>query len=181
MQIKPLAIEDVKLITPRVISDDRGFFTRLFCTQTLAKSGIDFQIVQMNLSGNRHAHTLRGLHYQLAPSAEAKLVRCSKGRVLDIAVDARPDSPTYLKYVTAELSADAKNALYVPPMFAHGYFTLTEDAELAYATSSPYTPELERGMRYDDPAIGLELPHAVAVMSEKDKKWPMLDAPAVSR
>jgi len=174
LHIQSLEIDSVKVITPEFLNDERGYFSRLYCHESLAAAGIDFDLVQMNASGNHKEGTLRGLHYQVAPAEEGKLVRCTVGRVLDIVVDVRPDSPTYLKHCKVELSAETKNAIYVPPMFAHGYVTLTPGAELTYLTSAAYTPACERGVRYDDPALGIELPRPVAVISKKDRSWPLL-------
>jgi len=174
MQIIPLEIESLKEIVPTLLSDQRGFFTRVYCRDLFAQAGIDFEVVQMNISGNHALHTLRGMHFQVAPALEAKLVRCSAGRVLDIIVDVRPGSPTYLKHAMVELSAEKKNAVYIPPMCAHGYLTLTPGAEVTYATSAPYTPACERGLRHDDPALGIRLPYKAQVISDKDRAWPLL-------
>lgn len=157
--------------------DDRGFFARTFCRSEFAEHGLEPLVEQCNLSFNHLAGTLRGMHYQVAPATEAKLVRCTSGAVVDQIVDVRPDSPTYLQSFAVELTADNRRALYVPPMFAHGYQTLTDGAEVAYQVSEAYTPGTERGLRHDDPALGLVWPLAVAVISDKDASWPLWKAP----
>ena len=131
-------------------------------------------IEQCNISYNHKAGTLRGMHYQVDPAPEVKLVRCTAGAILDIIVDVRPNSPTRFEHVAVELSAQNRRALYVPPYFAHGYLTLTDDAEIAYQVSTAYTPGTERGLRWDDPALALPWPIEVAVISAKDASWPLL-------
>ncbi len=153
-------------------SDDRGFFARAFCTEEFAAQGLDTQVVQANLSFNHRAGTLRGMHRQIPPYAEGKLVRCIRGAIVDVALDLREDSPTFGKHAMVELTADNRRALWVPPYVAHGYQTLADDTEVLYQVSGPYAPEGERGQRYDDPAFGLQWPVEVAVISEKDRSWP---------
>jgi dTDP-4-dehydrorhamnose 3,5-epimerase len=131
-------------------------------------------VVQVKLSYNYHKGTLRGMHYQAAPAAEVKLVRCIRGAVWDVIVDVRPQSPTYLQHFAVELSADNRKALYVPQMFAHGYQTLTENAEVVYQVDEFYSPANERGLRYDDPKIGIQWPLAVQSISAKDQAWALL-------
>src|ERR1043165_3645256 len=128
--------------------DERGFFARLFCQNEFAAAGIAMPVVQVNNSLSSKAGTLRGMHYQAPPAAEVKLVRCIRGAVWDVIVDIRPDSPTYLQHIGVELSADNHLALYVPQMFAHGYQTLTDDAEVVYQVDEYYAPQHERGLRY---------------------------------
>ena len=131
-------------------------------------------VEQANVSYNVRAATLRGMHFQVAPATEAKLVRCTAGAILDAIVDVRPGSPTYLQSFAIELTADNRRALYVPPMFAHGYQALTDGAEVSYQVSEAYTPGTERGLRHDDPLLGLSWPLPVTVISDKDAGWPLL-------
>jgi dTDP-4-dehydrorhamnose 3,5-epimerase len=154
--------------------DPRGFFARTFCAQEFEAHRLKSVIAQANLSFNHRKGTLRGLHYQAPPVAETKLVRCTAGAILDVIVDIRPDSPTFLKHVAVELSAQNRRALYVPEMFAHGYMTLTDNAEVVYSVGEFYTPGAEGGYRWDDPALGIDWPLAVDVISEKDAAWPLL-------
>jgi dTDP-4-dehydrorhamnose 3,5-epimerase len=153
------------------IEDDRGFFARSWCAKDLAELGMVADVAQCNVSYNHPAATLRGMHYSVQPVAESKFVRCTAGAVHDVIVDVRPDSPTYLRWVGVELSAANRRALYVPPMFAHGYLTLTEGAEVTYQVSAFYTPGAERGVRFDDPAFAIEWPLEPVVLSDKDRSW----------
>lgn len=155
--------------------DQRGFFARTFCEKEFAAHGLSPAVVQGNCSYNFSKGTLRGMHYQAAPFAEAKLVRCTAGAVYDVIVDMRSDSPSYLQHFGVELSAENRRALYVPEMFAHGYLTLTDNTEVAYQVSQFYGPGCERGLRYNDPALGIQWPIAITVFSEKDANWPLLE------
>ena len=163
------------VVEPEPREDERGFFTRTFDQVEFEANGLDPHVEQCNLSFNHRAGTIRGMHLQIAPAYEAKLVRCSRGAVLDIIVDMRADSATYLQHVAVELSAENRRALYVPPLFAHGYQTLVDGTETVYQVSGKYSPEHERGRRYDDPALGLSWPLPVSVVSAKDQAWPLLD------
>jgi dTDP-4-dehydrorhamnose 3,5-epimerase len=154
--------------------DDRGFFARTFDRTAFAEAGLEPLVEQCNLSFNHRAGTLRGMHFQVAPHPETKLVRCIAGAIVDIIVDMRPGSPTRLQHVSVELSAENRRALYVPPFFAHGYQALTDGAEVLYQVSGAYAPEAERGLRWDDPDLGLEWPLPVSVISAKDGSWPLL-------
>lgn len=156
--------------------DDRGFFARAFCQKEFEQHGIPPRFVQANMSFNHRKGTLRGMHYQVSPASEPKFIRCIRGAIWDVIVDMRPDSPTYLEHIGVELSADNRKAIYVPDMFAHGNQALTDGAELLYLVGEFYTPGCERGVRYDDPAIGIEWPLPVSVISEKDAAWPLLDS-----
>jgi dTDP-4-dehydrorhamnose 3,5-epimerase len=131
------------------------------------------------VSFNHRAGTLRGLHFQRPPAAEAKLVRCTRGRIFDVAVDVRPTSPTFLRHVAVVIDAEERAALYVPEGFAHGYLTLEDGCEVAYQVSDFYTPGAEAGLRWDDPALGIAWPHEVRVVSDKDSSWPDLDREAL--
>lgn len=157
-------------------ADERGFFSRTFDVHEFDAHGLRSFVAQSNLSYNHRAGTLRGMHYQLPPAAETKLVRCTRGAIYDVILDLREDSPTHMQHFGVELSADNRTALYVPELFAHGYLTLTPEAEVEYQVSEFYTPGQERGMRHDDPALGIEWPIPVEVISEKDAAWPPLGA-----
>jgi len=157
-------------------SDERGFFARTFCAREFAEHGLKPTVAQANVSFNHQAGTLRGMHYQVPPAAETKLVRCTRGAIYDAIIDLRPDSPSYLEHFGIELSEHNRAALYVPEMFAHGYLTLTPGAEVVYQVGEFYTPGYERGIRYDDPAFGIHWPAPIALMSPKDESWPAFDA-----
>ena len=154
--------------------DSRGFFARSFCAAEFEAHGLKPVVAQCNLSFNHRRGTLRGMHYQVPPAAEAKLVRCTRGAIYDVIVDLRPDSPTYMQHFGVELSEENRRALYVPEMFAHGYQALTDGAEVTYQVSEAYTPGCERGLRHDDPALGIVWPIPVTVISDKDRAWPLL-------
>ena len=156
--------------------DDRGFFARMYCAEEFRANGLVSTVVQGNVSVSNRSGTMRGLHYQAAPAAETKLVRCVRGAIYDVIVDVRPDSPTYLRHVGVELTAENRRAIYVPRGFAHGCVSLLDDTEIHYLVSEPYAPGHERGLRYDDPALGIEWPIDVEVISEKDSAWPLLSA-----
>lgn len=155
-------------------SDDRGFFARSFCEDEFAAHGLAHEMVQSNLSFNHAAGTVRGMHMQQEPHGEVKLVRATRGSIIDVIVDMRPDSPTHLRHVAVELTEQNRRALYVPIGFAHGYQTLTDRAEVLYQVSARYAPGFERGYRFDDPAFGIAWPLPVRVISEKDAAWPTL-------
>ncbi|MVA77267.1 dTDP-4-dehydrorhamnose 3,5-epimerase [Auraticoccus sp. F435] len=174
MKISTTAIDGVAVIDLERREDDRGFFARTFCAEEFAAAGLEPVVDQCNLSGNHRAGTLRGMHLQVAPHPETKLVRCVRGAVLDVIVDLRPDSPTRLQHVAVELSADNRRALYVPAYFAHAYLTLVDDTEVMYQVTGRYEPSAERGLRHDDPALGIEWPLPVTTISAKDASWPLL-------
>ena len=153
-------------------TDARGFFARVWCQKEFEAHGLVPRMVQTNISFNNAQGTLRGMHYQLAPSEETKLVRCTKGAIYDVIVDLRQDSPTYLQWVGVELTANNYKMLYVPEHFAHGFQTLETDTEVTYQVSQFYAPQFERGVRYDDPAFRIAWPLAVRVISDKDRSWP---------
>ena len=156
-------------IEPR--EDERGFFTRAFCQREFAEHGLKPVIAQANIGFNKKKGTIRGMHFQCPPSAETKLVRASRGAVLDIIVDLRPESPTYLQHVEVELSADNHRGIYVPERFAHGYQALEDDTETTYQVGEFYTPGAEGGLLFDDPRLGLRWPLPVTVISPKDLLW----------
>jgi dTDP-4-dehydrorhamnose 3,5-epimerase len=153
-------------------SDERGFFGRAWCAREFAEHGIDVSFVQGNVAVSARRGTLRGMHYQQAPHEEAKLVRCTRGSVWDVLLDLREHSPTFGRSFGVELSAATHRMLYIPPGCAHGYQSLTDDAEVFYLVSNYYNPAAERGVRYDDPAFGIAWPLEVTVLSEKDMSWP---------
>jgi len=155
--------------------DDRGFFARAFCQREFAEHGLNTRIAQANVAFNRDTGTLRGMHFQFPPAAETKLVRCTRGAIVDVIVDVRPESPTYLEHVAVELTAENGRALYVPERFAHGYQVLADETETSYQVGEFYAPELEGGLRYDDPRLGLDWPLPVVEMSEKDRGWLALE------
>ncbi len=154
--------------------DQRGFFARTFCAKEFAEHGLKPTVAQCNLSFNYKKGTLRGMHYQMAPVTETKLIRCVQGAIYDVIVDMRPNSPTYLSHIGVELTAENRRSLYVPDMFAHGYQTLTDGAEVIYQVSEFYAPGHERGLRYNDPAFDIEWPLPVREISAKDATWPFL-------
>lgn len=165
---------DAYLIELERRGDDRGFFARAFCAREFAGQGLVTGFVQANLSLSRDPGTLRGMHFQHAPAQETKLVRCVAGALYDVIVDNRPDSPTYLQSFGAELSAENGRALYVPKGFAHGFQTLAPDTMASYMVDEYYSPAAESGYRHDDPALGIDWPRAVTVISDKDANWPLI-------
>lgn len=162
------------IIDPEPRGDERGLFARTFCQHEFAAHGLKVEVAQTNLSFNHRAGTLRGLHFQRPPAAETKLVRCTRGAIVDVIVDLRPGSPTYLGHVAVELSENNRRALYVPELFAHGYQTLTDGAEVTYQVGEFYTPGAEGGLRHDDPRLGISWPLPVSVISGKDAAWTLL-------
>jgi dTDP-4-dehydrorhamnose 3,5-epimerase len=155
--------------------DSRGYFARAFCQHELADQGLKPVIAQANIAFNISAGTLRGMHFQYPPKAETKIVRCTRGAIVDIIVDLRPESPTYLESISVDLNEDNGRALYVPERFAHGYQTLVDRTETSYQVGEFYAPETEGGLAYDDPRLGLQWPLPVAVISEKDAQWEQLE------
>ncbi|MDX2242893.1 MAG: dTDP-4-dehydrorhamnose 3,5-epimerase [Leptolyngbyaceae cyanobacterium bins.302] len=168
-------LKDAYIIDLELRGDDRGAFARTFCAKEFEEHGLKPTVAQCNLSFNHKAGTLRGMHYQLPPAAETKLVRCTKGAIYDVIIDMRPDSPTYLQHIGVELTEDNRRALYVPEMFAHGYQALTDGAEVVYQVGEFYTPGYERGLRYDDPAFKIAWPMPVTVISAKDAAWALFE------
>lgn len=149
--------------------DERGFFARAFCRNEFAAHGLEPVIAQANISKNKAKGTLRGMHFQFPPSAEVKVVRCLRGALVDIIVDLRPESPTYLQHVAVELDERNMRALYVPRRFAHGFQTLSDDTDLMYLVSDVYAPEVESGLLHDDPRLAISWPLPVASVSPRDK------------
>lgn len=176
MQIEALAIPEVRLIRPAIYRDDRGFFSETFNEAAWAAHGLALSFVQDNHAMSAQVGVVRGLHYQTAPFAQGKLVRVTRGAILDVAVDIRKGSPTFGRYVAAELSAENWCQLWVPAGFAHGYCTTKPATEVLYKVTHAYAPDCEYGLAWDDPDLGIEWPVAVgkAVVSEKDRKQPRL-------
>jgi dTDP-4-dehydrorhamnose 3,5-epimerase len=162
-------------------TDERGFFARTWCRREFAAHGLKSEFVQGNISQNRTKGTLRGMHYQAHPHEEAKLVRCTRGAVYDVIIDLRPDSATFLGHVGTVLSDKNHRALYVPEGFAHGFLTLTDDAEVAYEMAQFYEGAAGRGVRWNDPAFGISWPEPVVVISERDRTYPDFQIPARAR
>lgn len=174
MIFRELDLPGAFLLEPERLEDERGFFARVFCRRELGDHGLETAVAQASLSYNRSRGTLRGMHWQAAPAAEAKLVRCVRGAVHDVIVDVRPDSPAFGLHAAVELDAENRLALYVPPGFAHGFQTLEDGTELLYQMSEVHAPEHARGFRFDDPAVGIRWPLPVSVISERDRSLPLL-------
>lgn len=172
MKFTPIELSGACVIDPERREDTRGWFTRTWCARDFAEHGLPVCMVQANMSLTRRAGTLRGMHYQLAPDAEDKLVHCVRGRIWDAIVDIRPQSPTYCRWFGTELSEENGRMLLVPKGFAHGFVTLSDDAAVCYQVSAFYAPGSERGARHDDPAFGITWPVPVLDMSDKDRRWP---------
>ena len=153
--------------------DDRGFFARSWCAEEFKKSGLNPRLIQCDISFNRKRGTLRGMHYQAAPHEEAKLVRCTMGAIYDVMIDLRKASPTFHQWVAAELTAENHRAVYIPEGFAHGFQTLTDDAEVFYQMSEFFYPDLARGVRWNDPAFGIAWPISEVIVSDKDQSFPL--------
>ncbi len=181
MNFTETKLQGAFVIAPERHKDERGFFARTFCQHEFADRGLDTVIAQVSLAFNARRGTLRGMHFQYPPAAEAKVVRCTQGSILDVIVDLRPESPTYLEHVAVELSANSRLSLYVPKRFAHGYQTLEDDTEVSYEMSEFYAPELAGGLPYGDPRLGLDWPLPVSVISPKDAAWPALDETELRR
>ncbi len=175
MEFRETTLADARLISLSPVRDDRGYFVRTFCDETLRHSGLDHVFPQHSISYSARRGTLRGMHFQQAPHAETKMVRCLRGAIYDVLVDLRQNSPTYCKWQGFELSAGDLTILYVPKGFAHGFQTLTDDVEVSYKISTPYAADAARGIRYDDPAVGIRWPLPVSVISERDRSWPHLE------
>jgi len=169
-------LRDVIHIQPARIGDNRGWFSETFNARFYAEAGIDCVFVQDNTSLSAATGTLRGLHFQLPPHAQAKLVRCTRGRILDVAVDIRDGSPTYGKWMSVELSAAGGEQVFVPAGFAHGFCTLEPDCEISYKVTAYYAPDADRGLAFDDPALGIDWPFPAAdlTLSDRDRRHPRL-------
>lgn len=169
----PTSLHGAYVIEPERLEDERGFFARTWCQREFQTHGINMTIVQCSVSFNRKRGTLRGMHYQVAPQAEAKLVRCTRGAIYDVIVDIRPDSATFGKWIASELTADNHRIHFIPVGLAHGFQTLEDETEVFYEMSQFYAPESARGFRWDDPAFGIDWPPAAErVISDRDRNFP---------
>jgi dTDP-4-dehydrorhamnose 3,5-epimerase len=169
-------LKDAYVIAMEPLEDDRGFFARTFCRREFEKHGLNPDVAQCSVSYNRKKATLRGMHYQIAPHEEAKLVQCVSGRIFDVIIDLRPESPQYCQWTAVELSATGHCAmLYVPEGFAHGFQTLEDDTTVMYQISEFYSPESARGVRWDDPIFDIRWPEDRPVMSDRDRSYPDFD------
>ncbi|MDF5726961.1 MAG: dTDP-4-dehydrorhamnose 3,5-epimerase [Rhizonema sp. PD38] len=167
-------LKDAYIIDLEEKHDHRGFFARSFCAQEFEEHGLKPVVAQCNVSFNYKKGTLRGMHYQIPPAAETKLVRCIKGAIYDVIIDMRPESPTFLSHIGVELTAENRRALYIPEMFAHGYIALSDNTEVMYQVGEFYTPGYERGLRYNDTFFNIAWPLEVTEISEKDLNWPLM-------
>ena len=172
MEFRPTNLAGAYLVQLEPVRDQRGFFARTFCVEEFANHGLEIGYPQHSISYSARKGTLRGMHYQRDPHREAKLVRCTKGAILDVIVDIRRDSSTFCRWQRFELSSANGDQLYVPKGFAHGFQTLCDDVEVSYLISTPHQPEFARGIRYNDPAFGIGWPLPVAEISERDMRWP---------
>lgn len=176
LEVRPLELDGVLEIRPRRFGDNRGFFSEVWREDRLVEVGVSVRFVQDNHSYSKARGVLRGMHYQLPPAAQDKLVRVGRGSIFDVAVDIRPDSPTFGRWAGVVLSAKEWNQLFIPKGFAHGFVTLEDETEVLYKASAFYSPELERAVRFDDPAIGIDWPIDTSnlILSEKDRAAPLL-------
>jgi dTDP-4-dehydrorhamnose 3,5-epimerase len=159
------------ILEPEKLEDERGFFARTWCQQEFSERGLDANLVQCSISFNKKRGTLRGMHFQLPPLAETKLVRCTQGAIYDVIIDLRQDSETFLQWVGVELTAENRKAFYVPKGFAHGFQTLEDNTEVFYQISEFYAPECARGLRWNDPTFNITWPQPVSVISERDRNY----------
>lgn len=172
MRFRPTPLDGACVVEPEIHEDARGWFARIHCENEFAESGLHGRFVQTSLSFNRRRGILRGMHFQVAPREEIKLVRCVRGSVFDVIIDLRPDSPTFLRHFTIELSCDNHLALYVPKGFAHGFQTLERGTDVLYQISEFYAPGHSRGVRWNDPAFGIKWPIPDPIMLERDAGYP---------
>jgi len=174
MKFHKTGLEGACIIELERLEDDRGFFARTWCQKEMKGQGLGARIAQANVSFNARAGTLRGMHFQIAPYEETKIIRCTQGALYDVIVDLRRCSPTYKQWIGAELTARNYRMLYVPAQFAHGFVTLEDATEVMYLMSEFYTPGSERGLRWNDPELAIRWPCPVEVISEKDANWPVI-------
>ncbi len=160
------------IVEPERLEDERGFFARTWCKREFAAQELDTRLVQCNVSINKKRGTLRGMHHQVAPHEEAKLVRCTMGSIYDVIIDLRPDSPTFKDWLSIELTAENRKMIYIPVGFSHGFMTLEDNTEVFYQMSEFYAPECARGIRWNDPAFDIAWPEDVKVISKRDKEYP---------
>jgi dTDP-4-dehydrorhamnose 3,5-epimerase len=175
MKIASTPLNGLYEIESEGTNDVRGRFTRLFCEQEFTLIRPTLHFAQINLSETKKQGTIRGLHYQMPPAAEAKLIRCLCGRVFDVAVDIRAGSPTFLQWHAVELAADNDHAIFIPEGFAHGFQALTDKVQLLYMHTTPWTPNKEAGLRHDDPRLAIAWPQPVTLVSDKDRRYPPID------
>jgi dTDP-4-dehydrorhamnose 3,5-epimerase len=175
MNFRPTKLDGVWIIDPERSSDDRGWFARTFCTEAFAARGLPTAFAQCSASFNARRGTLRGLHWQVAPYAEAKLIRCPRGHVFDVVVDMRPESGTFGRWIAAELSDENGRMIFIPEGCAHGFQSLVDNSELSYQITAPYRPALARGVRWDDPRIGVDWPIRNPILSPRDRALPLLE------
>jgi dTDP-4-dehydrorhamnose 3,5-epimerase len=171
MMFTETELKGAYVVSVKKIEDERGFFARGWCRKEFEEAGLNPNLVQINVAMSLKKGTLRGMHFQEAPYDEAKLVKCTRGAICDVIIDLRPHSPTHARWIGINLSADNYQMLYAPEGFAHGYQTLTDNAEMSYMTSAFYAPSAARGVRYDDPAFGIRWPLPVSVISDADRQW----------
>ncbi|MCL4179688.1 MAG: dTDP-4-dehydrorhamnose 3,5-epimerase [Verrucomicrobia bacterium] len=172
MRFTETAVTGVWLVELDLVSDDRGWFARTWCAREFEQRGLNSRLVQCNASFNARRGTLRGMHWQIPPHAETKLVRCVRGRIYDVVMDIRRDSPTYCQWCAFELAEGSGQLLYIPEGVAHGFLSLTDETEVLYQMSEVYAPDLARGIRWDDPAFGIAWPLLNPILSERDRSYP---------
>lgn len=172
MRFQETPLPGAFVVEPDRFEDSRGFFARTFCAAEFAERGLDPRVAQANVSFNDRRGTLRGMHYQRPPHAEAKLVRCTQGAIHDVVIDLRRDSPAFRRHFAVRLTSENRTMLYVPEGLAHGYLTLEDATEVAYQMSVPYSPDHGAGVRFDDPAFGIAWPEPVRVIAERDRTYP---------
>lgn len=172
MTFERISVDGACLIPLDPHADERGFFARIWSAEEFRAHGLDAGVAECSLSYNRRAGTIRGMHYQGMPREEAKVVRCVRGGIYDVLLDLRPASPTFTRWCARELTSDNRLALYVPPGVAHGFQTLTDDAEVLYLISQAFDPALARGVRWNDPTFGIEWPLDASVISDRDRRYP---------
>lgn len=175
------SIPGVSIVVPELRDDERGFFARTWCRREFAARGVAVDMVQASVSHNRQAGTLRGLHFSWPPSREAKLVRCERGRIHDVVVDLRPDSPAFAQHFAVVLDDESRSAIYIPPGVAHGFQTLVPNSDVQYMMTDFHQPELSDGARFDDPVFNIEWPLPVTAIVERDRTYADFDAAAHSR
>jgi dTDP-4-dehydrorhamnose 3,5-epimerase len=180
MKFHPTELQDAVLIEMTPFRDPRGYFSRTFCEEEFGGAGLATRFVQANMSHNPKEGTLRGMHYQVPPHAEVKVIRCVKGAICDVIADLRPESPTYMKSQGFLLTEDNQMQLYVPEGFAHGFITLAENTSVNYLVTAFYAPGAERGLRWNDPALKLRWPAEPTLISDKDASWPDYDPASVT-
>lgn len=179
MLFTELNLKGAYIIEPELVSDERGFFARTFCRQEFADHGLNPCIAQCNISSNTHKGTLRGMHYQVSPHAEAKLLSCIRGAIYDVIIDLREDSRSYMQWLAVELSAENRKLLYIPEGFAHGFQTLEDNTEVLYQMSEFYHPECARGIRWDDPLFGIPWPIDHKAISTQDQLYELFKEEAI--